>query len=100
MNTHKIISIPVQKEYLKKSACIVKARMLVSSNQISMDIQECAEEIYAHTVVYYCADSLKKYHINFEGIINHANPIDLEDGGDTKPRKILYKLIWKVIPSR
>lgn len=94
------IAIPVDKKFLRKASSMVQARMLVSSRQIDMNIQECAEEIYAHTVVFYCLDTLKKIHINCSWLINHANPIDLEDGGDKPYRKVIYKLIWKLIPSR
>ena len=97
----KKVHIPVDRIFLDKDRSMIEARMLVNSRRIDMSIQECAEEIYSHAIMFYWAMWLKeKLHINWKWLIKHANPIDMEDGGDTKHRKIIYKLIWLMIPSR
>ena len=67
---------------------------------MNIEVHECAEEIYAHTVMYYFAMKLKKIHIYWRWLILHANPIDMQDNGDALHRKIIYKIIWILIPSK
>lgn len=96
----KTLQLDVREKFLYKDNCTLEARMLVNAKRITMDIQECAEEIYAHTIAYYSAKSLEKFNIKCDWLTSHSNPIDLEDGGDKPVRKVIYKLIWNVIPSR
>lgn len=59
---------------------------------------EIAKEIFAHAQAYYhesqirsipgIGDSVADY------IVEHADPIDITDGGDTTVRKAAYTLIW------
>lgn len=53
---------------------------------LQMDTRECAQEIYAHAWAY--------YHIPIRWIRRHADPVDLKDGGDTRFRKLIYRMIW------
>lgn len=94
----KTLQLPVSRTYLSKPICLAKANELVTTGQIDMNVQECAEEIYAHTVIYYEGIKIqKKFNSKIVNeLINHANPIDLEDGGDTKARKLAYKAIWLI----
>lgn len=55
---------------------------------LQMEVTECAQEIYAHAWAY--------YHIPIRWIRSHADPIDLQDGGDTRFRKLVYKIIWMI----
>lgn len=97
----KTTSVIVEEKFLNKTICITHARMLVSSKKIDMDIKDCAKEIYAHAVIYYSLQTLIKYHIPCpKYLIEHANPIDLTDGTDTKARTKIYNLIWTLVPSR
>ena len=97
----KKFSIPVKKDYLEKPKCIMEARYLVEDRHLQMSIQECAEEIYGHTVAYFCANKIRNIHLScIQDLIARANPIDLEDGGDTKKRKVMFKTIWCIVPSR
>lgn len=96
----KTLQLDIREKFLNKDNCILEARMLVNAKRVDMVIQECAEEIYAHTVAYYSAKSLEKLNIKCDWLTRHADPIDLEDGGDKPLRKVVYKLIWNVIPSR
>ena len=100
MAKKKKVHIPVEEKYLIKDNCIIEARMLINVKNLKMTVQECAEEIYAHTVMYYCSEKIKKLHIDWKWLSDHANPIDMEDGGDAKHRKIVYKTIWLMVPSK
>lgn len=89
------LAIPVLSKYLVKRECLLKAKNILFHNEIDMKLEPLAEEIFAHTVLYYIAKFL-----NWKWLLLHANPIDLEDGGDKPHRKIIYKIIWIIIPSR
>lgn len=89
------IAIKVRGDYKSKIKCLARARELIEANKITMDLQKLAEEIYAHYFLYIIGT---KIHWNW--LIIHANPIDLEDGGDKWYRQLGYKIIWIIIPSR
>ena len=93
------ISIPNDKKYLIKENCLDEARKLVTSGKIDMEIKECAKEIFAHAVVLYSTSMIKPIADKCKYIKEHADPIDLEDGGDTPERQRMYRLIWDVVPS-
>lgn len=65
---------------------------------------EIAQEIYAHARVYYWIDAINDLGIHIsilDDIKAHANPIDIENGGDSrKGFKEAFALIWKCIPSK
>lgn len=89
------IQLKVDRRYLNKSYCLEAAATLIDTEGLlKMDIRECAYEIYAHTVAYYFAEKLKKFNMKLDWLISHANPIDLEDGGDKPWRKAAYRVLW------
>lgn len=94
------IQLEVSKDYLNKDNCLRKANELVSSGQLDMDVQDCAEEIFAHAVIFYGCEKLSKLHMNLTWLKDHANPIDLEDGGDKPERMFAYQVIWEFIPGK
>ncbi|ADL51182.1 hypothetical protein [Clostridium cellulovorans] len=93
-------SIAVDESYLSKSTCSSLARGLVSSGRVTgMTQTEVAQEIFAHAMCYYGADSLKDAGISgsvVDYLYNHANPIDIADGGDTWYRKAVFAAIWNL----
>ena len=95
----KHISIPNKRDYLVKENCLVEARKLVTSGKIDMEIKECAKEIFAHAVVLHAATMITPIAEKCKYLIEHADPIDLEDGGDTPERQRLYRIIWDAVPS-
>ena len=99
MAKKKVFALPVKHEYLNKKVCIEKAKDLAP--RININKHWCAEEIFAHAVMFYGAEKLnKKFHLGLHWILRHADPIDLEEGGDSKHRIIVYRLIWRLVPSK
>ena len=95
----KTFTLPVKYEYLNKRVCKDKAKVI--SPKIYIERQMCAEEIFAHAVMFFGAEKInRKFHIHLNWILRHADPIDLEEGGDSLHRRIVYRLIWKLVPSR
>ena len=94
------ISLGMGKAYLKKSTCRTTANRLLNAEMVSgMTQAEIAKEIFAHAQAYYhesqirsipgIGDSAADY------IVDHADPIDITDGGDKAGRKFAYTLIWE-----
>lgn len=91
----KSLAIPATRGYLSKEVCREKAEEIIAEKKISdMTASEIAREIYFHACIFYAACFLKKYHLPVQWFINRADPIDLEDGGDTSFRRILYRIMW------
>ena len=90
------ITIKGRKELLNKDECIAVARKLLSEGHINnMNEIQLAREIRFHALAYYFCERtglLKRMKA-------HADPIDLNDGGDTGFRKAVYAASWK-IPAR
>lgn len=81
--------------YLNKNICLEFAEILIKDNNINMTELELAQEIYAHTYLYYkCKD--KKCKIVNELYKHCADGIDIDNNGDTFIRKMFYKLIWRL----
>lgn len=81
------LSIPVCQEYLNKKTCLKKAQTLLREGTVhGMSEKQLAREIYSHAVMFYYCDRtgrLPKWK-------EHANPIDLHDGGDIWLKRIAY----------
>lgn len=90
------VQLEVTKEYLDKSMCLKKAHELIDNGQLQMEVCDCAREIFAHAMIFYKAKECEKYPIDLSLLKKHANPIDLEDGGDTLPRRCVYNAIWLI----
>ncbi len=91
----KTYSIPVNTIYLSKDTCLAKARQILRDKAIDgMSEQQIAMEIYFHAAAYYTCVFLEKFHLRINYIKRKANPIDLADNGDTRFRRLIYKIIW------
>lgn len=93
-------SLPMKRTYLRKSTCTATASGLYYSKQVTgMSIQEIAEEIYAHAVLFYNAANTNVTAVNAAVVVyimQHAGVIDIENGGDTAARKTAYSMIWNL----
>ncbi len=86
--------------YLSKKTCLAKAGEIIRGKKIEgMSEQQIASEIYFHAAAYYTCVFLERFHIKINYIKQKADPIDLTDNGDTRFRRILYKIIW-ALPER
>lgn len=90
----------MKRTYLRKSTCTATASGLYYSKQVTgMSIQEIAEEIYAHAVLFYNAANTNVTAVNAAAVVyimQHAGVIDIENGGDTAARKTAYSMIWNL----
>lgn len=97
------VSLPMSPLYLTKSACEVKATSLIFNKQVTgMTMLGIAKEIFAHACCYYGASAVKALGVDsaaVDDIYSRANPVDIEDGGDTTKRQVIYELIWDLSPS-
>ena len=90
------ISIKVRKEFLDRAECIALARRILSEGYIkNMDEIQLAQEIRFHALTYYFCEKAAW----LKGMKAHADPIDLDDGGDKGFRKAVYAASW-MIPAR
>ena len=86
-----IYSIQVKREYLNKTACLKEARRLIFEEGLCrMSEMQAAREIYFHAAVFYFCERTGL----FPGFKEHADPIDLCDGGDTPFRKVCFYVCW------
>lgn len=89
------ITVKVRKELLDKDECIKEARKLLSEGHINnMNEMQLAREIRFHALVYYFCERTGW----LKGMKSHADPIDLNDGGDTGFRRAVYAASW-IIPG-
>lgn len=97
------VSLPMNPAYLTKTACEVKATALIVSGDVTgMTILGIAQEIFAHACCYYGASVVKSLGVDsatVDDIYNRANPVDIDDGGDTPARVAAYILIWDLTPN-
>lgn len=96
------IQVPMDKHYLSRKTCKEKAKELLEKKDVC-DMTELgvAQEIFAHACCFYLMDALKKLKFDssmIEDIYKRADPVDIEDGGDTPTRVAVYKLIWAMMP--
>ena len=86
--------------YLSKSACLIKAGKLFFGGKVTgMGILGIAQEIYAHNYAYYLTSGLVAIGLGNDTINTlryHANPCDIENGGDSFGMRTVYALIWGV----
>lgn len=97
------VSLPMNPVYLTKTACEVKATSLIYNKEVSgMTMLGIAKEIFAHACCYYGSATVKALGVDssaVDDIYRRANPIDIEDGGDTAARQLIYELIWNLSPT-
>lgn len=85
------MSIPVRQEYLNKQACLREANRLKREGKIhGMSKRQIAREIYFHAVMFHYCDRTNRHGWWRE----HADPINLRDGGDTLLRRAAYAACW------
>lgn len=90
------IAIKVRRELINKEECLAEARKILSEGNINnMDEIQLAREIRFHALTYYFCEKTGL----LKGMKAHADPIDLNDGGDTGFRRVVYAASWK-IPAR
>ena len=89
----KSISIEVKPEYLDKSVCRAEARRLIESGEVErMTEEQLAREISFHALVYYAVGDRPM----FRRLKEHANPIDIDSGGDTPLRQGFFTASWAI----
>ena len=85
------LSIPVERRYLNKKACLEEARTLLREDRIhGMSEKQIAREIYSHAAVFYYCERTGR----FMRLMKYADPIDLRDGGDKRLRRMGYAACW------
>ncbi len=92
MNRKKL-SIPAVIDFLDKKNCLAEADRIIKERKIEgMSRLKIAKEIYFHAVVFdFCMRTG-----NFGWLMKHADPVDLEDGGDTRFRRFWFDLVWRL----
>ena len=86
-------SIKVKREYLDKSVCREEARRIIREGHIKgMSEGQLAREIFFHALIYYACGDRRM----FRRLKEHADPIDLTDGGDTMFRKAAFAASWMI----
>ena len=87
----KILTLKLEKRFKNKRACLKEAKRIRKEGLIEhMSKRQIAREIYFHSKAYRWSPPIGK----FKRIRAHADPIDLEDGGDTLLRRVAYYLVW------
>ncbi|WP_346905991.1 hypothetical protein [Clostridium sp.] len=109
-------NLQMERRFLDKNVCLEEAKWMGHYRVITgMSLQEIAEEMYAHAVFYYqgltakeIATALSKSGIPgllltttltnaiADMLIDKGGVINIEDGGDTSFRKLIYKGVWKM----
>lgn len=94
--------IPMDSYYLDKTHCKQLARRLIDNGKVTdMTQLQIAQEIYAHAVAYYSESTLRDIPGIGDSIadylVEHAEVVDIADGGDTAVRRAAYTLIWNVM---
>lgn len=87
------MKLPVKDRYRTKEACLAEADSIIDDGLITeMTRMEIAREIYFHAkVLRFCQKTGM-----LPSVEEHADPIELRDGGDTFFRRIIYRLVWSL----
>ena len=86
-------SIDVRREFLNREECREEARRLLSECSVTgMSELQLAREIYFHALVYYFCERTGR----FRRFKEHADPIDLDDWGDSGFRKVMFAAFWNM----
>ena len=89
----KKLSIPSAIRFLDKENCLREADRILAERKIEgMTRQKLSREIYFHAVVF---DICMRAGW-FGYLMRHADPIDLNDGGDTPFRRLCFDLLWEL----
>ena len=90
----KKLHLKMNKDYLNKHYCLNKALELIEKGKIDMKPVPLAAEMFSHAVLYVIGNKM-----HWKWLLDHADPIDVEDGGDKLYRRIGYFIIWHLWPS-
>ena len=93
------MSVDMEPRFTKRSECLSFAQKCLEEDKIKgMSDVEIAQEIFAHAIVYFGVAGINSIGLNnvvLQALKGKANPINIEDGGDTRPGfKQAYALIW------
>jgi hypothetical protein len=91
------LKIDVKREYLNKEECLAMARRLLREGAVKgMSVKQLASEIYFHAAAFYFCEKAKY----LPRLREHANIIDLDDGGDTRITRAAYAAVWKLVGQK
>ncbi len=97
------LALPMNPLYVSKKACEIEATSLIVNGKVTgMTILGLAQEIYAHACCFYGASIVKGLGVDsatVDEIHDRANPVNIDDGGDTPARVAIYALIWTLTPT-
>lgn len=90
-----MVLLEVIPQYRDKETCMTTAEQIIRSGKVGgMTALDIAKEIFSHATIFYCASWLHDHGLRQQYLLEHSNPIDIMDGGDTIIRKIIYNVIW------
>ena len=93
----KVLSVNVRKDFLNKKVCMDEARKIISEKKISgMSELQLAREIYFHALAFFICDKI----FFLRWIKRFANPIDMQDGGDTPLRRVIFAAFWIITKGK
>ena len=95
-NAKKTLSLPAETSLTFKKLCVLKSRNILRERTITgMSEKDLAAELYFHACIAKAAKPLAEKKIPFfVWLFEHADPIDLESGGDTPFRKVIFRFFW------
>lgn len=92
----KYLSLPVEDRFLLRKECIREARRILDESLIDdMSEEQLVREIRFHALAFH----ISRDSVLLKTIREHANPIDIASGGDTRVRRMIYALCWG-LPDR
>lgn len=93
----KVLSVNVRKDFLNKNVCMDEARKIVSEKKINgMSELQLAREIYFHALAFFICDKI----FFLRWIKRFADPIDMQDGGDTPLRRFIFAASWIITKGK
>lgn len=96
--------IAMSSSYRNKTTCRQLARRLIDNGKVTgMTQLQIAQEVFAHAVAYYSESTLRDIPGIGDSIadylVEHAEIVDIADGGDTTIRRAAYSVIWAFMPD-
>ena len=86
-----MLTVSVRKEFLNKDICLVEARKIISEGKvINMNEHQLAREIYFHALAFSFCEKVSL----LRWVKKFADPIDMQDGGDTPFRRFIFAVSW------
>ena len=90
----KTLKLTTDNRFRTKEGCLEEADRILKEGLIdNMRKQQIARELYFHSKAHHlCMKSGK-----LRWVKEHSDPIDLNDGGDTRFRRMVYYVVWKLL---